>query len=422
MPEDKSRRIAAYLSALGVAGLVVTMVVYPHVAFEAALRGLKLWWNNIFPALLPFLAGTEMLAGLGLLRWVGPLLEPVMRPLFNLPGAGAWPLVAGVVSGYPGGAALSVKLRSENLCTRVEGQRLLALCSSANPLFMTGTVAVGLFGLPDVAVVIVAAHYLSILGLGILFRFYGREQGRSYHWRIREHQGRRSNQGEEHKTTAAGQEGGASRRPMGQILGDSVKNSVAALLLLGGYIVVLSVVIAMLGRLGLFRLLAGPLGTALAILGIDPSLAGPVVESLFEPSLGAEAAGLSGAPLVGRLMVAGAAIAWSGLPMMAQVSALIAGTDLRILPFVAARAIQAGLAALFTALLLGPGQGAVGKIEQLALPALAQGRPATPAAWLDLLGLYTWLFAGLTAALLASALIAWIIRSVKSISFAVLRL
>ena len=44
--------------------------------------------------------------GMGVVHFIGVLMEPLMRPLFNVPGTGAFVLAMGIASGYPLGAAL----------------------------------------------------------------------------------------------------------------------------------------------------------------------------------------------------------------------------------------------------------------------------------------------------------------------------
>ncbi len=79
-----------YLMALFACFMTISMVQYPKEAFDSAVMGLNLWWNVVFPALLPFFILSEILMGLGAVHFIGVLLEPLMRPLFNVPGVGAF--------------------------------------------------------------------------------------------------------------------------------------------------------------------------------------------------------------------------------------------------------------------------------------------------------------------------------------------
>jgi nucleoside recognition membrane protein YjiH len=93
--------LLAYFMAFGTIFITIAMVVYPKEAFDSALIGLNLWWNVVFPGLLPFFILSEILMGLGVVHFIGVLLEPLMRPLFNVPGVGAFAMSMGLASGYP---------------------------------------------------------------------------------------------------------------------------------------------------------------------------------------------------------------------------------------------------------------------------------------------------------------------------------
>ncbi|MCK8817596.1 hypothetical protein MWH28_09525 [Natroniella sulfidigena] len=131
------------LKALIAIFVTISLVIYSEQAFEAAVNGLHTWWKIVFPALLPFFIIAEILMGLGVVHFMGALLEPLMRPIFKVPGIGAFAVAMGLASGYPIGAKITGKLRREKLCTQVEGERLVSFANTADPLFMVGSVAPG---------------------------------------------------------------------------------------------------------------------------------------------------------------------------------------------------------------------------------------------------------------------------------------
>jgi Ni/Fe-hydrogenase subunit HybB-like protein len=83
-------RLLAYSMAFCAVFITIAMVQYPKPTFDAAIMGLNLWWNVVFPSLLPFFILSEILMGLGVVHFIGVLLEPLMRPVFNVPGIGAF--------------------------------------------------------------------------------------------------------------------------------------------------------------------------------------------------------------------------------------------------------------------------------------------------------------------------------------------
>ena len=169
-------RLSVYLPAAIAVTLTVSMIFFPEEAYSAAVKGVDVWWNIVFPALLPFFIGSEILMGLGVVHFLGVLLEPLMRPVFNVPGTGSFVMAMGLASGFPIGSILSARLRREGLCSEAEGERLMSFTNTADPLFMAGAVAVGMFGRPEIAFIIATAHYLSSIATGFLMRFYGKDR------------------------------------------------------------------------------------------------------------------------------------------------------------------------------------------------------------------------------------------------------
>ncbi|EGO65141.1 sporulation integral membrane protein YlbJ [Acetonema longum] len=342
-------QLGVVLVALCAICLTVATVKYPKDAFDSAIIGLQLWWTVVFPALLPFFILSEILMGLGIVHFVGILLEPLMRPLFNVPGAGAFALSMGLASGYPMDAVITAKFRKSGMCTAVEAERLLSFTNTADPLFMFGAVAVGMFGRPDLGVIIALGHYLSSFLVGILFRFHGRSEKSS------PDEAKRPLKNIflralEALFKARHDDG----RPIGQLLGDSVKNSMNTILLIGGFIIIFSVVIRILTVTGFTGLLSQAFAGLLELIGYSASLAPALVSGLLEIDLGCLAASQAQAPLGEKVAAAAAIIAWSGLSVHGQVASIVIESGIRIGPYMISRLLHAVLAAIVTVLLMGP--------------------------------------------------------------------
>mgnify|MGYP000882041664 CR=1 FL=1 len=345
---------SAYLVAGCALFITIVIVIYPSVAFQASIEGLRVWWEIVFPALLPFFVAAEILMALGVVHFLGVLLEPLMRPVFDVPGVGAFALAMGITGGYPIGAKITANLRRRGLCNQIEGERLASFTNTADPLFMSGAVAVGMFHAPDLAGAICGVHYISAIILGVLLRLYGGPQRR------RDLEISVNSKGNIfkrafHELYKARQ---ADGRPIAQVFGDSVRDSVGSMLLVGGFIVMFSVIIKVLTVSGVMRLIEWPLTLITGPLKIKDTLISPMISGLFEITLGTELASKAAAPLLDRLMVANAIIAWSGLSVFGQVSAMVSGTDIRMTPYLISRLTHAAIAAVITAIVVSPyGQG-----------------------------------------------------------------
>lgn len=340
------RYIGTYLMALIALTLTISMVRFPDEAFASALHGLKVWWEIVFPALLPFFIGSEILMGLGVVNFMGVLLEPIMRPLFNVPGVGSFVMAIGLASGFPIGAILTGKLRRQNMCNKVEAERLIAFTNTADPLFMIGAVAVGMFGDARLGIIIAAAHYLSALVVGLVMRFHGRNQPNSV-------SASKNTKGNIvyralYELYDARQKDG---RAIGQLLGDAIRNSVNSLLLIGGFIILFSVVIRIATVAGIVTLLAQAFNSFFRMVGLSTNLSDAAISGLFEITIGCNVASQAVAPLAQRIILTSSIIAWSGLSVHAQVASLVNDTDINMAPYLFGRALHAVLAGVFTWLL-----------------------------------------------------------------------
>lgn len=347
-------KAASYYSRLGLCFLVASVIFitiatvrFPKDAFDSAMTGLQLWWNVVFPALLPFFILSEILMGLGAVHFIGVILEPLMRPLFNVPGAGAFAMSMGLASGYPMDAVITARFRQNKLCTAVEAERLLSFTNTADPLFMFGAVAVGMFGRPDLGVIIALAHYISSVLVGITFRFHGRSQPNTT-----------DNANVELSSllprafralAKARREDG---RPISQLLGDSVKNSMNTILLIGGFIILFSVFLRILSVTGFTDFLSTFFVAVLNVIGYSTNLAPALVSGLFEIDIGAMAASQADAPLVEKAAIASAIIAWSGLSVHGQVASIVIESGIRMRPYMFGRLLHAVLAGAITVALI----------------------------------------------------------------------
>ncbi|MGG4035834.1 nucleoside recognition domain-containing protein, partial [Paenibacillus cisolokensis] len=144
---------------------VASIVRQPDEAFQASLQGLSIWWNLVFPGLLPFLVLAELMAAYGVVQALGVLLEPAMRRLFRLPGEAGFAVAAGWTMGSPAGAEATAALRRRAALSRDEGERLLALSHMPNPVFMLVVVGAGFLRRPELGLAAAAAVWGTALAL-----------------------------------------------------------------------------------------------------------------------------------------------------------------------------------------------------------------------------------------------------------------
>jgi len=321
--------------------LMVVMFFYPQEVLHSASNGLSLWVNFVFPALFPFFIISDLLMKQGFVHLLGILLEPVMRPLFRLPGKASFILAMTHTSGIPIGAILTCKMRKEGEITRTEGERLLAFTNNPSPGFMFGAVASGMLGNPALGIVIAGSVYISNFIIGLLFRFYGQTQEpRSQHpfsW---------SKAFAEIEIIQR-----KNKKPIGEILADAIRESTSTILLVGGFIIFFSVITHMFTVMHINTILSN--GISLLTGGyLPPSGGNALIQGFWETTLGSKAAVGAFTSLDARVGMLCFLMGWGGLSVFAQVASFTTSTDLRFFPFVLGRSLHAFLAFITSQILL----------------------------------------------------------------------
>ena len=203
--------------------IIIFTVIFSNKVYNVAHDAFLLWVNNVIPSLLPFFICIELLKKTNFLNIIGKLLNPLMRPIFNVPGVGAFALSMGITSGYPVGAKVASDLYKDKLCTKEEAERLIAFTNSSGPLFIIGAIGIGMFENQKIGLLLLLTHFLAAITVGLLFKFY------KYHktFSIISYTMSNSNT--------------INISKIGSIMAEAINKSISTLLLICGYIVFFAV-------------------------------------------------------------------------------------------------------------------------------------------------------------------------------------
>ncbi len=156
--------------------IILGLILKPQLCMLSATEGIELCVKTIIPSLFPFFVCSKILVKNGFAERLGKTFGFLMRPVFNVPGCGAFAFVTGLLSGCPAGASTVVDLYEKNMCTRAEAQRMLCFCNNSGPLFILGSVAVGMLGFGEIGVTLYVSHVLSAIAVGFVMSNYKRSE------------------------------------------------------------------------------------------------------------------------------------------------------------------------------------------------------------------------------------------------------
>ncbi len=324
--------------------LTVCMLCYPQTAYQGACNGINTWAVHLLPALLPFFIAANLLTALGFVRFVGTLLEPIMRPVFRLPGEAGFAVALGFTSGFPMGAVLTASLREQNLCTDHEAARLAAFTNNSSPLFLLIAVPVSMLQSPQFGIVLLLAHYIANLCIGILLRFTAVRDDSAASQPQKNLLSNAFLQMQRYQQDHS--------QSIGTILGQAIQKGISSIVNIGGFVLFFSVLLSMLEASGLLLLLDAFFRTILNILHLSPQLSGALSSGLFEMTLGAQSAAQCDAELLERLMVISFILSWSGLSIQAQVCSILSSQQIPTKLYCLCRPLQGLLAALLVPILI----------------------------------------------------------------------
>lgn len=315
---------------------IICLILFSKTSIEAAKRGINLWIGVVFPSLFPFFVASEILGRTGFIKILGALLEPIMRPLFNVPGCGAYTLLMGITSGYPMGAKITSEMRKEGMLTKAEAERMLTFTNNSGPLFIFGAVAVGMFNMPKIGILLFVCHVLACITVGISFRFYKRNES------FGKQNTRKSFINELRILKKSG------KNNFGSLFGDAVKNSIGTVLAIGGFIIFFSVLTSMLLDIGVVDKLASAVSVVTEKAGIEYGLVKSIIIGIFEITTGANMASeVYSAELAHRIITVGFILGWAGFSVHSQVLGIIGHTDISIKPYLIGKFFQGILSSLY---------------------------------------------------------------------------
>lgn len=303
------RKQQVYLLPIISLVFIIALLLAPADSISAAKTGLLLWFNTVLPTLLPFIIGGNLLMATGSVYFFEKLFSPIMKPLFNLPGSCAFPWIMGLISGYPMGAKIAGELSKNNEITPAQSQHLISFCNNSGPFFILGAVGIGMLSSQQQGYFLLIIHFISSILLGIFFRFYKKEKPC--------------------KTPSYIAVFKASP-PIGEVLSDSITNSMEVILQIGGYIIMFSVIGALIKKTTTIKLLGHILYLALAPMGITKELASSWVIGMIEMSNGTYMTSIGQESIQLKLAIISFLIGWGGLSIHAQSISFLRKTPIKI--------------------------------------------------------------------------------------------
>ena len=310
-------------------GFTACLLIFSASNLESAKTGLLLWANSVLPTLFPFFIATELLYRTNFVNILGKLLTKFMRPVFNIPGESAIAVILGNISGYPMGAKLACNLKENKICTKIEAERIIAFTNNSGPLFILGTIGISMFYSKEIGFLLLVTHFLASLTVGIIFRNWKKDKdilAKKY-------------------LNISQNSSNISFSNLGEILGDSIKNSINLILTIGGFIVLFSVIISILNGAQIFD----NLSNFLSLFGLPKEFSKAILSGILELTNGLKiSSSLQTKNLSTNIIISSFILGFGGISVLLQVYSVISKYGISIKSYFYGKILQAFIAALYT--------------------------------------------------------------------------
>ncbi len=318
-----------------------SLLIFSGSNLPAIKSGLQLWATSVVPSLFPFFVATELLMHTNVINIFGRVLNGYMKPLFNISGEGAFAFIMGIISGYPVGAKIASKFRENNICTKAECERLLSFTNNSGPLFIIGTVGILMYQNTGIGILLFITHLLGCLSVGFIFRFWKRNKNDSIGDKKVIMKKTSYNYASEKKT--------ASFSNLGEIMAESITNSISTILLIGGFVVLFSSIISILKASGILNVLCMAISPILNFLHIDSSFASSLLTGILEITNGIQSISSIACKKISiNLIITAFLLGFGGISVFLQVFSITAKTDLSIKPYIYGKILHGLFAAFYT--------------------------------------------------------------------------
>lgn len=295
---------------------IIFLIMFSKTNILAVQNAISLFFEKVFPSLFPFFIAADLLSYTNIINILNTILSPIMKPLFNVSGKGAFPFIMGIISGYPTGAKIVSDFRKNNICTKVECERLLAYTNNSGPLFIIGTVGSSLFLSTEIGILLLITHIFGTLTVGIIFRFYKNNYYRN-----------------ENIVDELDIDNFSS------ILTESIFNSFKTTGMIFGFIIMFSIINNILLTSGILKLF--PSAIIGSILGTCEITNGINYISMIKSS-----------NLTIQLILTSFFLGFGGISVLMQVYSIISKTDLSIKPYILGKLLHGLTSAIYTLIII----------------------------------------------------------------------
>lgn len=317
-----------YIPAIFIAILSIFCILNPQNMINSTKSSLTLWATVIVPSLFPFMILSDLIQKTAIPFILNKFLSPLMNIIFNLPGISSLAIFLGMTGGYPIGAKITADLLKENSITKDDANHLITFVNNTGPLFMLGAVGIGIYKNYYIGLLLLVSHYISAILIGFICKFIKSKS------EIKKHNNYQISFNV------------IKLSDIGSLLTETIKKSIDTVLSIGGFIVLFSIISALIEQSNILYFIKIP--------GLTLEASTAFITGLLEVTNGInKIATVNNIPLLNKLVITSILIGFGGMSIHFQTLSIISNSEISFTKYLIGKTAQGILSGIITFLLFG---------------------------------------------------------------------
>ena len=211
---------------------------------------------------------------------------------------------------------------------------MLAFTNNSGPLFIVGTVGISLFQNQTVGIILLITHILACITVGITFSFFREEKNIRF----------------DRYTINAKKEDDKS---LGEILGESIKGAITTILMIGGFVVIFSIIISILNKSHILDVITISISPIITNLGLSNEYIKPMLAGIIELTNGLKL--VSSNSVINynlSIIISSFLLGFGGISVLLQVASIVSKTDLSMKKYVVGKFLQGIISTIYVSIIL----------------------------------------------------------------------
>ncbi len=301
----------------------IVVFKFPKEVIEASTMGMEIWYKNLVPSLLPFIFINNFSRESGVFHFLGNLICSPISKLLKISNISSISYISALFSGYPIGSKLASDNFDSNSISKEEACIVALFSNIASPLFVLGTVGASFFKSSFLGLYLLLIQIITTFLLGITLR--------------NKHSNFYSSNKTQFKT-----------KPFTEVISYSVTNSISTILVIGCYVIILTILTKISAILGIMDLLSKLLLIILSPFGFTEQHSIGLIVGFFEMTSGVFYVSQNSDISTQSISVVSFVLAFGGLSINSQCISFFSKIGLKVSTFFLFKLIQALISFLLT--------------------------------------------------------------------------